>query len=272
MSSSTSDLEPTQVGATLVSPHKPAGPNRRLPSNARPKSSSGDCLREFLLTTVVLSSLLIATIAIIVCVSILSTQTIAFGYELEELPKLASDFWVDLKRELLPTAWIPRIGREGKAYNQIGKSKGPLNYRKLPTMTEKQLKEFDGSNEHLRILLSIAGIVFDVSSGRNHYKKGGGYNFLAGKDATVSFHTGCFDDECFKTQKVGWEALDQDGRRTIRDWIQSYKDKYVLYGTLQGVFEMYHNNDPSEKHQKYISPLNLAHERDLRQRSSTKQV
>ena len=209
-------------------------------------------MRETLLSVLVLVFMLVATVGVVVTVSIMSTQTLTFGYPLDEVPKLTMDFLQELKRELLPTAWIPQIGREGRGAKGIGMAIG--SYGNLPVMTAAQLAEHDGSNPHLSILLSITGLIFDVSSGAQHYKKGASYNFLTGKDASVSFVTGCFSDDCFASQKVGWDAVDSDGRRTINDWLKSYQEKYILKARLQDVYEKYHRNDPAQQHQKFFTP------------------
>lgn len=261
MSSSATDAEPKQAGATLTSPHKPIGPNRRLPTNVRQKTTKGSFLRDLVLTALVLIFLTIMTLCVMASVSFFTTGTIAFGYELHEVPKVAAEFWKDLKYELLPVEWVPRIGLAGKV--KLGKraAYSAGDYASLRVITPEYLKQLDGTQPHLPVLLSITGLVFDVSSGRHHYEVGGSYNFLAGKDATVSFVTGCFDEECFKDQAVGWSAVDQNGRRTIRDWVNSYKEKYVLYGRLKGTYESYHHNNPQHEHQKFITPVNLEAER-----------
>jgi len=214
------------------------------------------------LTILVMVFLVVATLGVVVCVSILSTQTLAFGYDLEEVPQVLAKFWHDLKMELMPVAWVPSIGREGTGAKNNDKTIG--SYASLPVMTAAQLAEHDGSNPHLSILLSITGLIFDVTSGAQHYKKGASYNFLTGKDASVSFFTGCFDDECFAKQKTGWDAVDNDGRKTINDWLLSYKEKYILKARLQDIYEQYHSNDPAQNHQKYYTPLNVKRERQGR--------
>lgn len=261
MSSSATDVEPKKAGATLMSPHKPAGPSRRLPSNGRQKTTNSSFLRDLGLTVLVLIFLSIMTLSVMVSVSFFTTGTIAFGHELHEVPKAAAEFWKDLKHELLPVEWVPRIGIAGKV--KLGKRAAISvgDYASLRVVTPEYLKQMDGSQAHLPVLLSITGLVFDVSAGRHHYEVGGSYNFLAGKDATISFVTGCFDEECFKDQAVGWDAVDQNGRRTIRDWVSSYKEKYVLYGRLKGTYELYHHNNPQHEHQKFLTPVNIAAER-----------
>lgn len=55
-----------------------------------------------------------------------------------------------------------------------------------------------------KVRLAILGQVFDVTKGRRHYGKDGGYSFFAGKDASRAYVTGaslsphctaCFHDK-----------------------------------------------------------------------------
>lgn len=63
--------------------------------------------------------------------------------------------------------------------------------------SSSQLKVFQSSElkDDSRILLSIVGRVFDVSSGHKFYGDDGGYSMLAKKDASRAFGTGIFSPE-----------------------------------------------------------------------------
>eukprot|EP00026_Physarum_polycephalum_P020916 Phypoly_transcript_23813.p1 GENE.Phypoly_transcript_23813~~Phypoly_transcript_23813.p1 ORF type:complete len:175 (+),score=35.57 Phypoly_transcript_23813:19-543(+) len=60
-------------------------------------------------------------------------------------------------------------------------------------ITRSELAKHDGSDPDLPIYMGVNGKVYDVTAGRRHYGKQGSYNFFAGRDATRSFLTGCFD-------------------------------------------------------------------------------
>jgi len=45
--------------------------------------------------------------------------------------------------------------------------------------TKEELSKFTGE-ENTRVYLAILGEVFDVTKGRKHYQKGGGYGFFSG--------------------------------------------------------------------------------------------
>lgn len=248
--------KPSQQGSEASQPSTSSESPQRV---LKPRKSN--IFKSFILTTIVIISLLAMIVSVASFVSIMSTETIAFGYEPHELPGAAQKFATDLFFELTPPEWIPEIGRNGRGFGGVFKGVGELDYRKLRAIDDKMLKHFDGTHDKGLILLSITGLVFNVSSGANHYAKGGGYHFLAGKDATISFVTGCFDEECFKTQDVGWKAVDGDGARIINDWLLSYKEKYPLYGKLDKVYELYHTDHPSHRHSKFSTPINLQSER-----------
>lgn len=54
-------------------------------------------------------------------------------------------------------------------------------------------QEFDGRDEATPVYVALRGEVFDVSSKPEHYKKGGGYNLFAGRDASYCLATGSLD-------------------------------------------------------------------------------
>lgn len=56
------------------------------------------------------------------------------------------------------------------------------------TFTEKELAPFDGTDPNLPIFLGLNGQVYDVSAGRDYYKVGGPYHFLAGRDSSTELN------------------------------------------------------------------------------------
>ena len=47
--------------------------------------------------------------------------------------------------------------------------------------TKEELKQYDGSDEKKPVYLALLGSVFDVTRGKRHYGKGGGYSFFSGE-------------------------------------------------------------------------------------------
>ncbi|KAI8478832.1 hypothetical protein Bbelb_434300 [Branchiostoma belcheri] len=50
--------------------------------------------------------------------------------------------------------------------------------------TKEDIARYSGEDESQPIYMAVKGVVFDVTSGKDFYGKGGGYNALAGKDCT----------------------------------------------------------------------------------------
>lgn len=67
--------------------------------------------------------------------------------------------------------------------------RGPLH------LTDAQLSLYNGTDPDLPILLAVNGKIYDVSASPHFYGPGGSYHFFAGRDATRSFVTGCFDTD-----------------------------------------------------------------------------
>lgn len=90
-------------------------------------------------------------------------------------------------------------------------------------------------NKPFRLLLSIAGEVFDVSRGARFYGKGGSYEFFAGRDATRAFVTGNFAPEGLTDDIEGLTPAECAG---IISWLNFFQThaKYRFLGYLQGRF------------------------------------
>ncbi|KAI9353327.1 cytochrome b5-like heme/steroid binding domain-containing protein [Zopfochytrium polystomum] len=130
-----------------------AGSPAASASTKKPSSSS---LIATVFVTLATALIVLATLgATIVSVSLVTTNSLTFGYKVPH--------WRNLIR------WKERI------------------------FTLEELAQYDGSNPDLPIYIAINGRVFDVSAGPKYYGKGGGYSFFAGKDAARAYITGCFE-------------------------------------------------------------------------------
>ncbi|PGH03147.1 hypothetical protein GX51_04182 [Blastomyces parvus] len=63
------------------------------------------------------------------------------------------------------------------------------------TLTPAQLALYNGTDPSLPIYVAVNGTIFDVSANPRIYGKGGGYNTLAGVDASRAYVTGCFAED-----------------------------------------------------------------------------
>lgn len=62
-------------------------------------------------------------------------------------------------------------------------------------LTDAQLSIYNGTDPTLPNLVAVNGTIYDVSASPHFYGPGGSYSFFAGRDATRSFVTGCFDTD-----------------------------------------------------------------------------
>jgi len=89
--------------------------------------------------------------------------------------------------------------------------------------TSKQLAHFDGTkdsnDEDKPVYLSLNGIVFDVSRGRNYYGPGGPYALFAGHEAGVALAKMSFDTEFLDTS---CDTLNHGERMELENWIEKF--------------------------------------------------
>ncbi|XP_011059514.1 PREDICTED: neuferricin [Acromyrmex echinatior] len=89
------------------------------------------------------------------------------------------------------------------------------------------------------LYLSILGQVFDVTKGEKHYGSGRSYHAFTGRDASLAFITGEFDDKGL-TDDIS--SLSMQQVKALNDWVQFYKTNYIYKGKLYG---RYYNQDGS---------------------------
>ncbi|KAL1598600.1 hypothetical protein SLS60_007740 [Paraconiothyrium brasiliense] len=63
------------------------------------------------------------------------------------------------------------------------------------SLTDEELKAYDGTDPSKPIYLALNGTIYDVSISPATYGPGGSYHFFAGRDAARAFLTGCFDTD-----------------------------------------------------------------------------
>ena len=100
-------------------------------------------------------------------------------------------------------------------------------------MTLAELKQHSGLKNQ-KAYVCCKGVIYDVTK-NEVYQSDGGYNGLAGKDATLSL--GKMQLEL--AGKRGWrEALDMEGLQTVFEWQKWYNERYTKIGYLVEEYEL----------------------------------
>lgn len=109
-----------------------------------------------------------------------------------------------------------------EVYDEVGKV---VPMREL---TLQQLAQHDGSDASLPMLLSIRGVVYDITSGKQFYGPDGIYPF-AGKEVARAFALISTDvkDCCADLAGLGPVELD-----ALREWEAKFNSKYPIVGKL----------------------------------------
>ncbi|XP_019697221.1 neuferricin isoform X2 [Harpegnathos saltator] len=117
------------------------------------------------------------------------------------------------------------------------------NFAGQRIFTTSELEQY--TNLENGLYLSILGQVFDVTKGQKHYGPGGNYHFFTGRDASLAFITGEFDDNSL-TDDISSLSVQQV--KMLNDWIEFYNTNYVYKGKLYG---RYYNKDGSPTAESY---------------------
>ena len=104
--------------------------------------------------------------------------------------------------------------------------------------TQKQLADFDGkqcekTGDTKAIYLSVNGIVFDVSNGRNFYGPGGPYEAFAGHECGVALAKMSLDT-VHRDDLAGCDKLNHGEKMELERWIEKfqYYSNYPIKGRL----------------------------------------
>ena len=145
-----------------------------------------------------------------------------------------------LLEKYMPIPEVPEIKRSDEAIDKMTREeliKLEEQDPKLPLMTLKELKKYSGIKGQ-KAYVCCKGVIYDVSQ-NEVYASDGGYNSLAGKDATLSL--GKMQLEL--AGKRGWrEALDMQGLQTVFEWQKWYNERYTKIGYLVEEYELEKTN------------------------------
>ncbi|XP_006608475.1 neuferricin [Apis dorsata] len=109
--------------------------------------------------------------------------------------------------------------------------------------TSNELKKYTNLEDGLYI--SILGNVFDVTKGAKHYGPGATYHAFTGRDASLAFITGEFNDNNL-IDDISSLSIQQV--KALNDWVQFYNKNYIYKGKLNG---KYYNEDGSPTKEFY---------------------
>lgn len=103
---------------------------------------------------------------------------------------------------------------------------------KVRIFSKEELATFKGENTN-EVYLALVGHVFDVSKGKKHYGRGGGYSFFAGVDGSKAFVTGKFVEEDL-TDDIS--ELTTSEILSLENWKAFYEKDYKYIGKVEGAF------------------------------------
>ncbi|KAK0526857.1 hypothetical protein OC834_004650 [Tilletia horrida] len=101
--------------------------------------------------------------------------------------------------------------------------------RKLPVMTAERLRLFNGTDASLPLLVALDRRVYDVSTKRDVYGPGGGYETFSGRDSTRNFalySTESKDDgSCI-------DDLEEKDFKMLAEWRRWFDERYPLVAVI----------------------------------------
>ncbi|XP_016445269.2 membrane steroid-binding protein 1 [Nicotiana tabacum] len=100
----------------------------------------------------------------------------------------------------------------------------------LGEISEKELKEYDGSDSKKPLLMAIKGQIYDVSQSRMFYGPGGPYALFAGKDASRALAKMSFEEKDLTGDISGLGPFELEA---LQDWEYKFMSKYVKVGTVK---------------------------------------
>ena len=103
------------------------------------------------------------------------------------------------------------------------------------TLTLNDLRSFNGVN-HQKILISLSGAVFDVTSAPEFYGTQGGYHVYAGREAGRALGKMTLGKPQHDIDlESPWEDdLDDAQKKVLDDWVKLFRRKYPVVGTIKG--------------------------------------
>ncbi|XP_074651695.1 membrane-associated progesterone receptor component 1-like [Tubulanus polymorphus] len=123
-----------------------------------------------------------------------------------------------------------------KIFSSRNRSK-PVVKPEIPKLKKRdfylnELRQFDGTGEHGRILMAVNGKVFDVTRGKRFYGPGGPYGVFAGRDASRGLATFSLTPDVLKDDIDDLSDLNSMQMESVREWEMQFTEKYDYVGKL----------------------------------------
>ncbi len=96
-------------------------------------------------------------------------------------------------------------------------------------LTLSELSAFDGGSCE-RLIVSVEGVLYDITQRWDLYGPGKKYNVFCGRDATFALAT--MSLEKADMNRFSFE-LDGEQEQTLREWVAKYKKSYPVVGRLK---------------------------------------
>ncbi|GJD11484.1 Neuferricin [Galdieria sulphuraria] len=138
--------------------------------------------------------------------------------------------WTYFKK-LLSRRGFPRADGT-RAHETDCESPATVSTNDSKIFTLEQLNELDGSDPNKPIYISICGIVFDVTKGRRHYRKGETYHNLVGREASRAFLTGDLSESGLSDESIDLNSLTEEQRLDLQHWVEYFQSEYPQVGFL----------------------------------------
>ncbi|GMH68246.1 hypothetical protein TrST_g5435 [Triparma strigata] len=154
---------------------------------------------------------------------------IIVGYAKIKMPPAVWDAHILLLRPTFETSLKNAFSFLGGPLNPQPTSSPPSStYDLCPS----SLSAYDGSSyPSSPILLSVGGLIIDVSSGSKFYGLNQPYNLFAGKACTRALALGSLDPKDLN------DDLDGVPRKSVEGQVKFYKEKYKVVGRLKSFEE-----------------------------------
>ncbi|KAE8722438.1 Membrane steroid-binding protein 2 [Hibiscus syriacus] len=150
---------------------------------------------------------------------------------------------------LSPTAFFTILAMMVVVYNLVsGMFLGPEDFRQkeqketiqVGDIAESELRAYDGSDPKKPLLIAIKGQIYDVSSSKMFYGRGGAYSMFTGRDASRALAMLSFKPEDLTGNL---EGLSAEELGVLDDWESKFIEKYPVVGRLDTSLNPSENGD-----------------------------